>query len=120
MIDRETLRELRREIDALLLPVGKARGLSIKLGNATYNIDGKSGQFKLEITAEGVSVTEENLKKVYPEYVGKLFETPQGRYRITGLSPRGTSFLISRVIDGRQFTMKVSAVQFYLKKAANA
>jgi len=121
MIDRETMKRLRNDIDALMKPLGTTHGLSIKLGNGSYTLDGKSGHFKLEITAEGTSLTAEALKQRYPQYVGEAIETPHGKYTIVGLKPRGTSFLIERIHDKKVFVMSISDAQFYLNRAvANA
>ena len=124
-INKNLLAELRREIDGLLLEVGKKYDLNLKVGNASYS----STYFTLKVEGsivaeEGVATTREQLDfKDYAESHGlspddlfKTFETNGEAYEIVGLKPRSKKYpIIARVVGTeKRYKFPATSIKLFL------
>jgi hypothetical protein len=126
MIDRQTVRSVREDLDHALREIGERHGLNLRTGSATFT----AVKFTMKIEAsvvdtDGVDLAAQREFKVNAfryglpdDAFGKEFTGWDGiRYRVVGLKPRRRKFPISavRVSDGRAFKFPVSTVSSILE-----
>jgi hypothetical protein len=121
-ISRELLKKLRSDIDAALVQVGKANGVSIKTGNARF--DDATATFKLNVASlmsDGTVVDTarrdyQQYAEVYglkPEWLDQTFSTmSDGTYKIIGLLPnrRKKPVSVANIRTGKKYIMTVDSV----------
>lgn len=126
MIDKKLLKDIRKDVDALLVQAGKDHGVEMKLGSGRFG--DKSASIKLEIAVVegGVAMTagltdfDRHCESYGLErsHIGMKFKSPRGGlFRITGLNVRAPKYPITaeRVSDGRGFKFSADAVLSGLK-----
>ena len=129
-LDRAFFQKSRPMIDKALAQLGEDLGVQFHAGNASFDISGASGHFKLEVLplqAGGEVVTPEasafeSMAKLYgfdAGDLGRTFRTGGVDYRITGLKPRARRYPVTadRVSDGRGFKFPADVVLNALKAA---
>ena len=123
MIDRALLKTLRIDINAALQAVGEKHGVVLSAGNASFERDGSTGSYKLEvatITSSGVVMTKEasdfkfNAFKFHmkPEDLGEEFVASDGqKFILMGAKPRTKSatLLAKKVADGVMYKLPLHA-----------
>lgn len=128
---KDQLRLLRSELDAVLPEIAAKLGMSIKVGNGSY--DATSGTLKVEaamINDSGVVLTKEARHfKLYATSYGleaddlnKTFITTHGAFQITGLSLRSSKFpvLVKEVSTGREYKYSADLVRAKLHPVVKA
>lgn len=111
---KDQLKLLRSELDAVLPEIATKLGMSIKVGNGSY--DSTSGTLKVEaamLNDSGVALTKEARHfKLYATSYGleaddlnKTFITTHGAFQVTGLSLRSSKFpvLVREVSTGKEY-----------------
>ena len=96
--DRPTLKFLRKELAEALKPVEEKLGLTIHVGNCTY--DTSKCSFKLDMTKEGETVDQINFMKYCHLYgfkkedFGRNFQSNGKTYCISGLLIKASKYPI--------------------------
>lgn len=119
MINQQTLRLLREDIESTLQSVEKKHNIKLELGNCTYSTDYATFKLKVAtITTDGKVVSKEvsdfekyaelcNIKK----QLGDIFTYQNHKYEIIGLKTRSHKYpvLCKSLHDNKdyQFTAKV-------------
>jgi len=121
MINKDVMTQLRYDIDTALAAIGGKHGLTLKVGNGTWDFGGQTAKYSVNISVPGTSKDQEDLKNTYPEYVNKEIVLGDGkRYKVVGLAPRGSSFIVARLTDGKRYRVKQLAVTRQLGAKTNA
>lgn len=114
--DKPTLRQLRDDIDAALVTVGKKHGMSLKTGNASFNAS--NATFKLNcsmLNSDGEAETREmvDLKAIHPEIVNKEFTMFDGRIaKVIGYSHRAKKFpFIVETANGKLYKVTSNQIK---------
>lgn len=117
-ITKQLLVALRPELDAAIAAVGAKHGLSLKIGNGSYEPDGASAKFQLLIgllqEGDDPSMSVERIKAraeytrhaaIYglePEWLGRTFTRATGeKATIVGLMPNRTKFPVLCTVEGK-------------------
>jgi hypothetical protein len=115
-ISRDTLRNIRPEINAALAVIAAAHGLkSLTVGSGSF--DAASGHFtlKLEGVAEGGidknAATYERSRLYKPSLppLGTTFKVGREAYEIVGMNSAGGRLNVRRVSDGKSFLYNADA-----------
>ena len=123
-IDKQTLRNLRIEIDAALLAVAKTHNLkSLTAGNCSF--DPVAGQFTFKVTGIAAdAIGKEAALYISPDAkflglppLGTTFRSGLKEYATAGLKPSGNKVVCKRVADGSMFLFKVSDVLAAFERA---
>jgi hypothetical protein len=123
MIDRALLKALRIDINAALAAVGEKHGVVLSAGNASFERDGSTGNYKLEvatITDSGVVMTKEasdfkfNALKFHMKStdLGEEFVATDGqKFVLMGAKPRSktATLLAKKVVDGVMYKLPLMA-----------
>lgn len=121
MINKDVMTQLRYDIDTALAAIGKNHGLTLKTGNGTWDFGGQTARYTVNIAVPGTSKDHEDLRLNYPEYVDKEITLGDGkRYKVVGLAPRGTSFIVTQLANGKRYKVKHLAVTRQLGAKSNA
>lgn len=112
MFDKPTLRQLRDDIDAALVTVGKKHGMSLTAGNASFNAS--NATFKLDCSmfnSDGEAETREmiDLKAFFPEMVGLEVSLGGIIGKVVGLSRRAKKYPF--IVETTKGLFKASAEQ---------
>jgi hypothetical protein len=124
-IDSAACRQIRTFLDQALASVATQLGIHIKVGHASYAIDGKTANFKLELStigADGVAVDRdaERFKSqaqwlgMKAEDLGRRFKNWDGKeYELTGYNPRASRFpfLGKEIRTGKTYKLTESTVK---------
>jgi hypothetical protein len=114
-VTRQTLKDLRPEIEAALAAVGEKWGVTLTAGNGKYGLDGGvSGSLQLNITGtsvdgkSGKQVEFEQYSWMYdlaPEAFGQTFTSQGATFRVSGLKMQGQRFTITadKVTTGKGY-----------------
>ncbi len=122
MLTRETVRNLRENLNAKLAALGNELGLSLKLGNCTYGM--ANATFKLEVAplnSDGSPpVTKESDDfmmharsfGLQPTDLDKSFSEGGYTFTVVGLKPRSHRYpVVCRRKDGKMFKFPADRVQ---------
>jgi hypothetical protein len=120
MIDRDTVKSVRKHLEVALESVGKNLGMSIKVGSASFSSSNIC--FKIEVAAveNGQVMSREaeawkqqaRLFGLDPDGLGKQFTYGGRQYTITGLSPRRSRFpIMAEREDGKQFKFPIEVIK---------
>jgi hypothetical protein len=120
-ITRDLIKKLRNDIDAALVQVGKANGVSIRAGNASF--DDATVKYQLKVTAlssDGTVVdtarrdyellaAHYGLKK---EWLDQTFRTLQGTFKISGLKLSRRKFPVDAkdIRNGKTYKFPIDAI----------
>ena len=109
-IDRNCMGQLRIDLDKMLVELGQKHGLTIKTGNGSWDMGGQTAKYTVNISVPDTSPDKELLKRRYPDYLGKKITLQGESYLVSGLSSRGTSFIVIRTTDNKSYRVKHSVV----------
>lgn len=108
-VNKELLRAVRVAVDAALIPIAKAHGLtSLTTGKAIYDPRGGTFTIKLDGVAEGGTPVPAQLYNLFRESrnlpeIGATFTHGGKQYKIDGANSTGSKVLAARQPDGKQF-----------------
>ena len=123
-IDRAFLQTFREDAAKVLAELGARHGITVSLGNASFERDGGAATFKLELaapTADGEMLDRpaRDFKKyasqfgLDPEDLGREFTLRGTKYRVAGfkIANRRYPVIAERVRDGAGYKMDIRTVR---------
>lgn len=124
-ISKDTLKNIRPLINAILEPLGEGLGIKFHAGNCSFSE--KEFTFKLngrlpETDGEFIPKTHQDFKNnthfnygLEPDDLGTWFEIDGVSYAIDGCKPRSPKYpIIGKRADGKRFKFQASAVRVAL------
>ena len=125
-IDRELMRIARSRIDELLAELGVEMGLNMKLGNGTFDHDGVTGSFKLQLVAPNSNgdILDERAQDYLrlckqfdakEEWLGTSRIIPgKGSCKLVGLNRRAQKFpLILELPSGERYKFTETVLKYW-------
>lgn len=108
----DTMKALREEINAAIAAVGDKHGVTVSLGNGSYDRDGLTAHFKLNVVAKGddgevVDEALTQLRRFQPSFEGVEVKLRGEAYTVVGYNPkaRKNKFVIARSSDCKRFVI---------------
>jgi hypothetical protein len=118
--DKDTIKNLRVEIDAALAAIAVKHGIQIRAGNATFSPEFMTMKLEFSTLQNGKPVTKEaEALKLYapslgltPEHLAKNFVISGVTYRLVGFCPRKQKFpmVCERTSDGKRYGLPEDVV----------
>ncbi len=130
MFDRQTVKNTRNELQAILETLSKEMGCQIKVAGAMFARDGSNCTFKVEfaaISADGTAETKEvtafrELAAIYglrPDDFGKTCVSGGQEFTISGLKPKAKRYpILATRPDGKVYKFSEDMVRIALTAAA--
>ncbi len=120
--NRQNIRQINSELEAVIKQVAEKYGLEVKLGNTRFTGDNFTTKVQVATVAEG-GITMSKEATDFNRYktilginmeLGNEFERNGNTYTIVGLKPRSKKYpILAKCSDGKTYKLPVDLVNMY-------
>lgn len=120
--NRQNIRQINSELEAVIKQVAEKYGLEVKLGNTRFTGDNFTTKVQVATVAEG-GITMSKEATDFNRYktilginmdLGQEFQRSGKTFTIVGLKPRSTKYpILAKCSDGKTYKLPVDLVNMY-------